>query len=441
VTSGPTLFGFRRARRLGIAAAAVLATAALLGCTLGERVFGRQDDRVLPVRLPEASYEALFPHYAELCAVSRFHRIGVERGGSAGHAVLYLKGVCRDPDAPFPTLEMCPERVDDIRDPRHGTGVSVNAAFANVNWVAYPGRHLFFNGNLEPGETLDQAHFEATLHAIVDQGLLRGVDVHEDRLTGVLPGLSPEERLAESLLGTDVAIRFARSVWCAGVPLERAQVERAVAHLNELNARRSFSYSLFFDNCVDTLHNTLAAAGVWAPKRPAPGLLRSLVTMGVPANEVVRLASRTNLFPIEDFDAVRDDDAMMQSLDAFGWLPTRQASLLKSAPVHRPNQLYDTSLQMYVVQGPDSAESELAERMFSDGRFTDLSSNLQYYEERYTKILESQDDGWWPRSDAYREQRRRYLAYVSEQLADVRSLSERLFRRSAPEDATTARRR
>lgn len=399
------------------------------GCAFPEQLLGGAGERVLPVRLPDPAYEELFPYYAELCALSRFDRIGIERGGSAGHAVMYLKGICRDEAAPFPTVGLCSERIDDPSDPRHGTGISVNAAFANATWVAYPGRALFFNGNLEFGQTLDAAHFEATIHTIVEQGLLRGVEAREEKLTGVLPGLTPEERLAESLLGTDVAIRFARSAWCASVPLERAQMERVVAYLNELNQSRSFSYSLFFDNCVDTLHNSLAAAGVWEHKEPPGGLLRGMASMGIPANEVIKLARRTNLFPLEDFGAVRGDAAMVESLATYTWLPTRPGALLKSVPVHRPNQIYDTNLQMFVVEGPGHAATRVGNEMLADGRYTDLSSNLVYYEERYQRILDQLGPGWWPRSASYLEELERYRAYVADELDEVRDLTRRLYAR------------
>jgi hypothetical protein len=118
----------------------LLSAAAALGCAKIGGPTATASAKVVPARLPDRSYEEAFPTYAQLCAVSRFDRIGVERGGSAGHSVLYLKGVCRDETAPFPTLRMCPEPVNNPRDPRHGVGVSVNAAFKNVNWVAYRAR-------------------------------------------------------------------------------------------------------------------------------------------------------------------------------------------------------------------------------------------------------------------------------------------------------------
>jgi hypothetical protein len=417
-----------RTKTLGICAAlAVLAACPRVGGPLA-----RSSDRVVPIRVPEPAYEELFPHYAELCAVSRFNRLGVEHGGAAGHAVLYLKGACRDESAPFPTLRMCPEVVNDLRDPRHGVGVSVNAAYKNVNWVAYPGRRLFFNGNLERGQTLTQEHFDATIHSIVDLGVLRGVEVDEERLVFTHPEAPLEERLAESLMGTDVAIRFARSVWCASVPLERAQLERAVDHLNQLNRRyasgeASYDYSLYYDNCLRALHDSLAAAGVWEPVKERSRFLGQLFQMKVPANEVIQLAERVARFPVDDFDAVRKDAAASESLRAFDWLPSRQGALLLTAPVHRPNELYDTSLQMFVVEGPGGLATGRLQETLSDARFTQLEPNLLYYEQRYREILARKGDaGWWPRSAEDQELRARYEAYVAAQLEDVRELIRRL---------------
>jgi hypothetical protein len=408
-----------RIRALGLGLAVC---AAATGCFLGS-----QGDRVVPLRLATVEYEALFPHYVSLCAVSRFHRIGVERGGNAGHAVMYLKGVCRVEGAPYPTLELCPERVDDVHDPRHGVGVSINAAYKNVNWVAYPGRHLFFNGNLRDGDVLDQAHFEATRQAIVDQHLLRGVEVYEDRLTGILPG-TLEQRIAESLLGTDTAIRFARSVWCNSLPVTRPQLEAIVGHLNELNrlyasGERSYVYSLISDNCVDALHNSLAAGGVWGAKNHYHLAVRRLMNISVPANEFVSFGTRANLFPVERFAKVYGDAAMRDSLDRFGWLPARHGALFQSAPVHRPNEIYDTSLQMYVVEGPGKRETKRAREIATDARFTDLETNLRYFEDRYQRILDAPPErAGWLRGDDFRREQERYRAYIAAQLADVREL-------------------
>ena len=293
------------------ALALLLAGVLSAGCFGPWRRTETAGDRVLPVRLPEPAYEELFPYYAELCALSQFERIGVVKGGNAGHGVLYLKGVCRDEDAAFPTLKMCPEVVNDLNDPHHGVGISANERLKNVNWIAYPGRQLFFNGNLKRGQTLTQKHFDATARYLVESGLLRGVEVHEELLPKS-PGRAAQDVFAEYLLGSDVAIRFARSVFCSTLPLKREQMERVVGYLNERN-RHYATETRPISGASTTTTASTSCAMPWPPPpsgRRVPwtrGRCVQFFNMSVPANAAVNLATRANLFPLEDFGAVHGD--------------------------------------------------------------------------------------------------------------------------------------
>jgi len=132
---------------------------------------------------PAPIYEALFPHYVELCAVSQLRSLEYGDGGVPGHAVLYIKGACKDETASYPRLRTCRGRATRADDPEHGVGVSVNKWFRSVNWVAVPGRKLFFDRNLEAGERLDQAAFDAALRASMEAGVFTGVDFHDDAPT------------------------------------------------------------------------------------------------------------------------------------------------------------------------------------------------------------------------------------------------------------------
>jgi hypothetical protein len=149
--------------------------------------------------------------------------------------------------------------------------------------------------------------------------------------------------------------------------------------------------------------------------------------IGVPANEVVNFAARANLFPLERFGEVHGDAAMRESLARFGRLPARHGALLQSVAVHRPNELYDTSLQMYVVEGPGGRETKLAEEMFDDARYTDLRANLLWFEERYRRILaRPQQGGGWLHGDDWDEEQARFREYVAAQRAEVEGLLEAL---------------
>jgi hypothetical protein len=131
-----------------------------------------EGDRPVPVVMPEAAYEELYPHYVELCAVSQFRSKGGDLGGVPGHAVMYLKGACRKAHAPYPQLEMCAAPSDDPESLDHGVGVSVNRMFKNINWMATPGRDLFFDGRLDPGATLTQDYYDATIEETSSAGCL-----------------------------------------------------------------------------------------------------------------------------------------------------------------------------------------------------------------------------------------------------------------------------
>src|SRR5215472_12254979 len=130
---------------------------------------------IIVERRPDIAYEKLFPYYVELCAGSQFRAKLTGEGGLAGHAVMYIKGACRDEDAPFPRLRRCRAAATSLDDPEHGAGISVSRWFKNVNWVAIPGYKLFFDGNLEPGQRLTQAQFDAVEKDVIARGVYKGV--------------------------------------------------------------------------------------------------------------------------------------------------------------------------------------------------------------------------------------------------------------------------
>ena len=148
--------------------------------------FMLKPDHIIVERRPDQAYERLFPYYVELCATSQFRSKLKGEGGVAGHAVMYIKGACKDEKAPYPQLRRCRVTATDLSDPEHGAGVSVGRWFRNVNWVAIPGYKLFYEGNLSSGERLTQAHFEATVHEALDKGIYKGVDFMSTRQPAAL---------------------------------------------------------------------------------------------------------------------------------------------------------------------------------------------------------------------------------------------------------------
>jgi hypothetical protein len=149
-----TFPGKRRYRRASISApklfGATLASLTILvgGCS-ENGVMSRlmlKPDHIIIERRPDPAYDRLFPYYVDLCATSQFRSKLKGEGGVAGHAVMYIKGACKDERASFPQLRRCKGIATEFDDPEHGAGVSVGRWFRNVNWVAVPGYKLFSRG-------------------------------------------------------------------------------------------------------------------------------------------------------------------------------------------------------------------------------------------------------------------------------------------------------
>jgi len=190
-------------------------------------------ERIIIERRPDPVYDQLFPYYVDLCATSQLSSNEKGRGGLAGHAVMYIKGACKDEHAPFPQLRRCRVAATDLDDPEHGAGVSVGRWFRNVNWVAVPRYALFFRGNLAPGQRLTRTHFDATVREVIARGVYDGVELHP--YPTVAPVRSLEDFITSQSIGTDLALQFARSVFCARMPVTERMLDEVMTFLNDKN--------------------------------------------------------------------------------------------------------------------------------------------------------------------------------------------------------------
>jgi hypothetical protein len=399
---------------------------------------------VVPTRVPTAAYDDLYPYYVELCAVSQIRADFADYGGSPGHAVMWLKGACIDKSEGFTGLRVCGDGEVDLSNPENGVGISVNKTLKNANWLAFPGRSLFFHGGLQPDERLTAERAAQTIKAAIDSGAFEGVSVHDQ--------YRPEEHgsgtmlrfLASETLGTDFALTFGRTAFCARVPMQREQMSKVTDYLTSLNRQYAsgdtdYNWSGYSDNCVHAVTNALAAGGVWPAKSVNTVKLLQMFSLAIPANEVINLANRTNRFPIESFARVYDDESMRESLRNDDWIPARHGALLSSVPVHQNNDLYDTALRMFVLQGPLKAKSKSFVKLLDDPRFTELEANLDYYRERYREIVSGKPSGLKRESatDDYERVRLIYYDYIAQQLSEVERMRARV-RAGSPDGAGAA---
>ena len=423
-----------------VLASATIGVAVLLGGCIQDGLmdmarFQLKPDDIIIERRPDAEYEKLFSYYVELCAASQFQsKLTGEGGGPAGHAIIYIKGACNDENTPFPQLRRCRGVATSLKDPEHGAGVSVNHLFKNVNWVATPGYELVFSGGLAPGERLTLARFRAVEQQAIAKGIYRGVAFH--RFEGATSDTDLRAFLERAGIGTDLALQFARSVFCARLPVTEAMLEPIIKFLNDKNreyaeGEADYNWSAWADNCSHTMRNALAAANIWSPLSVRTNKIRQIFNLAIPANEFVNLAELMTEGDIEDYREILRDGPRRDAFHEFDWLPTRQGALLKTLPVHEPNDLYDTTFRLFTLQSPLlRGKTQRAIDLFSDERFVDLNTNLHYFARRYNAILaqhdEQRDSLASVRGTRFRRVEGLYYGYIRSQSTEVRSMLDRI---------------
>jgi hypothetical protein len=417
---------------------AAIGVATLLGGCVPDGLMARfqlKPDDVIIERRPDPAYEKLFPYYVELCAASQFRsKLTGEGGGPAGHAILYIKGACKDDDAPFPQLRRCRRVATSLEDPEHGAGVSVNQLFKNVNWVATPGYELVFSGNLAPGERLTRAQFDAVEQDAIAKDIYTGVTFH--RFAGAVSDTKLRDFLERAGIGTDLALQFARSLFCARLPVTAAMLDPIIAFLNDKNreyaeGEADYNWSAWADNCSHTMRNALAAANIWSPLSVRAIKLRQIFNLAIPANEFVNLAELMTEGDIQDYRDILRNGPRRDAFHEFQWLPTQPGALLRTLPVHSPNDLYDTTFRLFTLQSPFlMGKTRRAIALLSTERFVDLNANLHYFERRYDAIL-AQRDEWRDamasvRGTPFRRVESLWYDYIRSQRTEVQSMLDRI---------------
>lgn len=419
-----------RVLRAAVGGALLVLTLSLTGCGDGNGILGwlmLKPKDIIVERQPDPRYELLFPYYVDLCSISQWHDNRGRRGNPFGHALMYIKGACKDEAAPFPLLRRCRGTATTLDDPEHGAGVSVGRWFRNVNFVVIPGYDLTFNGGLKPGETLTAARRDATVQEAIARDVFKGVEFHDRWTRG--PDRSLATYVTDESIGTDFALQFSRNVFCSRVPVTEDALDEIIAFLNDKNyeyatGKADYNWHLLADNCVHTVRNALAAANFWSPISVLQTKLQSLFNLAVPANEFVNLGVLGAAGPLDDYRDIQNEGPSRDALHDFHWLPTRHGALVKTLPVHEPNEVYQTRFRLFAVQSPfRMGKTASAVELLSDPRFVDLPTNLRTFRDRYDAILANHDYVVDPlasvRGTPYRRVERLHLAYIQAQRDEV----------------------
>jgi len=360
----------------------------------------------------QRTYNSLFPYSVEVCAVTQFHQIGAKPGGWGGHATLFINGAEIESGAGYPRLRLV-AATTDLSNPDSGIGISVNKLFDNVTWVAIPGRDEFFRGGLAPEQTLNEDFYEGAIQNATSAGWLAGVRIKDAVMRRKPPAMRSEEFILRHSIGTDFALNFARTAYCARLPMSRDAIGKVIGYLNSVNQSAltsGYTWNMYTNNCSHVVHNALAAAGVWDPKvARGPGaidvardvasvakaiVLGQMSDFSFPANNFVRLYEAGNARPIDDaLSAFRNHDVRRTMSD--GWITTAPGALIATYPIHDAsrNQMFASGRDPFLFSVPmlwDKADTFKMLTRDAPSVVTDLAENLAHFRESYLKTLANQ---------------------------------------------------
>lgn len=353
-----------------------------------------------PSQISDAAYGTQHPYYFEFCALSEVQKkpgYGADiRGGVGGHSTIYLNGACLRGKG-YPELMVCND------DPaENGVGLSINAHFANANWVAIPGHDFFYHGDLRPGQPLTRAIYDATKVRAKRLGIYDAIRFHDEVFNDMPPGYTRDAYKYEVSIATDYAIGYGRDRYCARVPVSAAEMARVVDYLNGLNrpyrtGEAQYEWNVFTDNCIHVAHNALAAIGFWPTWPTHRPFLISVFDFPVPKNEFVNIMRRANDMPIDDPLAVWTDASARRALLAGQRLPRRAGALAVFEAATKDNDVYDTDLQLIFYDDPVlGLYGNWFRQITTDPRYTNPRADEQVYRALFARIEgERKPLAWW----------------------------------------------
>jgi hypothetical protein len=325
--------------------------------------------------IPDPIYERMFPEYAEICGFGK-----KDHGNFGGHALLYVKGVCRDLTGDRPLVRRCTAE-ELTADPGLGTALSVDPVANNAWWVGTSDLDLVLFGKLSLDQSITHETFEDLIEKATQHGIYDGIWPNKKKQAKRPLALSVGRFLAGEGLGTDYALNLAREGSCWKIPLSSEQVTEIVQEANSINLALDKDHPKQWDflanNCVHFVVNLLAKAGVLehVPIRlPFPA---SLIDLEAPSTRILRIG-KTIRKGIPKVTQAYKDKLIRSSLLKYHRLPFQYGTILEYIPFHsRGNFNFDSNLR-WALPGQIKQLIE----MENDPLLTDLKTHLEHYREQ-----------------------------------------------------------
>ncbi len=332
------------------------------------------------------AYRNLYPTFVQYCSGSRYKEIKGVSGGAGGHGLVYVEGLCKDPSVSYPRVKVC-----EKHDLSTGAWISVNSDFKNVNWVVVPGYHTGLHGNIEEGRRITEAEVQGVVEDAIKKKIFEGVRIKPELTSGKEAGTEVYVRaVARNSVGTDYALRFARVMECARVPIQTEKISEMATALNQLNEKyylggKTYEWSAIRDNCTHTASLMLEKAGLRSAIPAGQPFHRAIFDLALPRNGTYTLLQRGIFASIKPWDVYRQLKGA-KKLSQPIWLMNQAGALAKAYDAYLDNEVYSISKKTAWIIPKNFKNFDQARNAFQRSEFTDIQDNLRYWMKKYREM-------------------------------------------------------
>lgn len=341
-----------------------------------------------------AAYEDHFPVYYEYCTGTQWKLQNGDVGGSPGHGFAYIHGLCKDYRSEYPQVIPCNEVSAEMKTkhPHEGVGISLDKNFANVMWVAVPGRDLMIFGDKKEKTAITMADVDAHIQKITELKVFNEVKSKSDKLKPFTLG-TPDylKAIAKDTLGTDHAVNWARKLHCVKIPATQESLSNVAAFLNQSNNKyrtgKEYVWDKVSNNCVHISINASHAMGINGSIKVDQKFIKKLTNMALPANGFLMYADHAVL------SKMPSNKLLKKVLPEKGFYHSQVGSIMEAHEVFPSGEYFNTE-DLTVLTAPRIgkplkllATPEKYEKKHIHTFNSELKANAEMWIERYESLL------------------------------------------------------
>jgi len=355
--------------------------------------------------------------YVELCTGDRYLSKNYGDGNIAGHALIYVNGLCKDMGKDFPQVKIC-----DDQDNHKGVGVSLDAAFKNVKWMAVPTRELALFGDYGKNR-VDDAVIQKIFKKAKEYKVFENVKIAESAIPkGVLDYTSDKiDQYTLYSIGTGIAFNTARNMNCVKTKVGPQQLENLSLYLNGINeeyysGEKTYEWSLS-DNCTHLTTNAFASAGIVRERRAKTkrNIISNLFTLTLPKSEFLKLVRRVNKRTFSP-RIVWENEKYRNFFNQYNRLPWTYGNLVSKYEIIKNNDFFNTEGGSLFALPTIGMSLKKVERK----RYTNEIYNLESYKKKIYKALKSPHFKWKFKNEPERKAfLKKYKSYLLDQVREI----------------------